>query len=290
MSILTRDNFLRTEYFSVYCNLHLKRVKILIMKDSDPTKKPNYPIESVDNALKLLLLFGEQNTISLTEASRLIGVVPSTAHRLLSMLQYRGFVRQDPVSRLYVAGSALVGVGLSVVRKMDIRDQARPFMEKLSIEVGETVHLSILQERDILFLKTVEGPKVLRVADRTGVSLPAHCTAAGKAMLAEVSVERLHELFPKEQLPPGLLPRSLVYRTDLERELDQVRQRGYATNYEESEPGLSAVAAVIRDHRHQVRAALGVTAPVSRLDEERVSSIAEATMRTAAEIGQHLAL
>ncbi len=257
------------------------------MTDNELTKKPNYPIESVDNALKLLLLFREQKAISVSEASRMIGVAPSTAHRLLSMLQYHGFVSQDAVTRVYEAGPALIDVGLSVVREMDIRGQARPFMEHLSVEVGETVHLAILQGQNILFLESIESQKALRVASRIGVHLPANCTAGGKALLARLSPEELRKIFPSEQLPT-LMPHSLASREELERELKLVRKRGYATNHDESEPSVSAVAAVIEDRMEQPRAALTVSAPVSRLNQEQEEVIAAAVLRTAAEIGKRV--
>src|SRR6266487_3789952 len=103
------------------------------MKNNDPTKKPNYPIESVDNALKLLLLFREQKSISVSEASKLMDVAPSTAHRLLSMLQYHGFVSQDPSTRTYVAGPALIDVGLSLLREWKFGGLAGPLLENLAL-------------------------------------------------------------------------------------------------------------------------------------------------------------
>ena len=258
------------------------------MKDVDVTRKPNYPIESVDNALKLLLLFAEQKSISVSEASRAIGVAPSTAHRLLSMLQYHEFVSQNPTTRSYEAGPSLLNLGLSVVRDMDIRRIARPFMEELRSEVGETVHLTILQGKNVLFIESVESLQALRVGDRTGISLPAHCTASGKALLAELPLERFYELFPDEQLT-GITPRSLTSREALERELALVRERGYATNFEESEPDVSAISAAIHDRLARLRASLAVSAPSTRLPENLVAQIAAAAMRTAAEIGKRLA-
>ena len=258
------------------------------MKDVDSTRKPNYPIESVDNALKLLLLFAEQKSITVSEASRSIGVAPSTAHRLLSMLQYYGFVSQNPTTRSYEAGSALINLGLSVVRDMDIRSLARPFMEELRSEVGETVHLTILQGKNVLFIETVESLQALRVGDRTGISLPAHCTASGKALLADLPLERLHELFPSERLS-GLTPNSLTSREALERELNLVREHGYATNFEESEPDVSAIAAVIHGRMSRLKTSLTVSAPSTRFHEDQVVRIAEATVRTAVEIGKLLA-
>ena len=258
------------------------------MKDLDVARKPNYPIESVDNALKLLLLFAEQKSISVSEASKAIAVAPSTAHRLLSMLQYYDFVSQNPTTRSYEAGPTLLNLGLAVVRDMDIRRLARPFMEERRSEVGETVHLTILQGRNVLFIETIESLQALRVGDRTGISLPAHCTASGKALLSELPLERLHELFPSEQLA-GLTPHSLTSREALERELSQARERGYATNFDESEPDVSAISAAIHDRLSRARASLTVSAPSTRLHEDLVAQIAAATMRTAAEIGKRLA-
>jgi len=258
------------------------------MMDLDRTRKPNYPIESVDNALKLLLLFAEQQAISVSEASRAIGVAPSTAHRLLSMLQYYDFVSQNPTTRSYEAGPTLLNLGLAVVREMDIRRLARPFMEALRSEVGETVHLTILQGKNVLFIETIESFQALRVGDRTGISLPAHCTASGKALLAELPLERLHELFPDEQLV-RLTAHSLTNREVLERELSQVRERGYATNFDESEPDVSAISAAIHDRLSRLRASLTVSAPSTRLQKDLVDQIAAATMRTAAAIEERLA-
>ena len=78
------------------------------------------------------------------DASRTLGVAPSTAHRLISMLQYHGFVEQDPRSKVYRAGAALAQIGLAVVRAMDVRAIARPVMERLNSDLGETIHLAVL--------------------------------------------------------------------------------------------------------------------------------------------------
>lgn len=148
-------------------------------------KPPSYPIESVDNALKLLHMLREQSHIRVSDASRAIGVARSTAHRLLAMLQHHGFVQQDPFSRAYIAGPALLDFGLAALRDRDIRTHARPFLEALGRESGETVHLAILQGgSDVLFLDCVESMKAVRVGNRTGLILPAHCSSAGKALLA----------------------------------------------------------------------------------------------------------
>jgi hypothetical protein len=85
--------------------------------------RPQYPIESVDNALKILLLLGERSELRLTEVADYLGVASSTAHRLLAMLQYRGFVRQEGRSKAYLPGTALTGVAFSILQRFDVPAQ-----------------------------------------------------------------------------------------------------------------------------------------------------------------------
>ena len=257
------------------------------MQNDVPGQKPAYPIESVDKALALLLLLRERRVLTVSEASRELGVAASTAHRLLAMLQYRGFVAQDPATKAYTLGPVLTELGLAAVRGMDIRAQARPVMERLVAEVGETVHLGVLRGTDVLFLESVESAKALRVADRTGMTLPAHASAVGKALLACLPVEQLHILYPDDNLP-SFRPNTITRRDTLEQVLAAVRERGYATNADESEAGVSGVAAPVRDSTGQVRAALTVSAPTSRLTEEQIAAIAPATMRAAEAISAKL--
>src|SRR3954463_615537 len=106
---------------------------------------PQYPIESVDNALRVLLLLGERPSLRLTDVSQYLGVASSTAHRLLAMLQFRGYVRQDAATRSYVPGPTLDSLAFSLLRRLDVRNRARPVLERLNRELGETVHLGRLE-------------------------------------------------------------------------------------------------------------------------------------------------
>jgi IclR family transcriptional regulator, acetate operon repressor len=207
-----------------------------VQKDnpSDDGAAPTYPISSVDNALRLLQLFREQQSVRLTDACAYLDVAHSTAHRLLAMLVHHGFVRQDPTTRAYLPGPTLVEIGLAVVQKMDIRLQVRPILEKLAAEFEETVHLVVLEGTHVRYLDAVESERALRVVARTGNLLPAHCTSAGKALLAELSPARLHELYPQARLPTQT-SHSLATMRSLEAALADIREQGYATHYEESE-------------------------------------------------------
>jgi DNA-binding IclR family transcriptional regulator len=248
---------------------------------------PNYPIGSVDNALRLLRIIADRDSIRIADASREIGVARSTAHRLMQMLQHHGFIQQDPESKAYVAGPELVRIGLAVVRNVDVRSVARPWMEKLVEQLQETVHLSELQGTNVVFLDSVESPRALRVGARTGMTLPAYCTASGKVMLADLSKEELHRRIPDTRFD-AVTAHTVTTRRKLEKDLEDVRTVGYAPNFGESEPDVHAIAAPIRDSRGRVRASLSVSVPPSRLKPEDVPRFAAAVVEASARIGEQL--
>jgi DNA-binding IclR family transcriptional regulator len=251
--------------------------KEAIVQEKQPpsdTPSPSYPISSVDNALRLLLLFREQQSVRLTEACSFLGVAHSTAHRLLAMLIHRGFVRQD-ASRAYRPGPMLVEIGLAVVQKMDVRMQARPYLEKLSADFGETVHLVILEGDQVRYVDAVESDRALRVTERTGQTLPAHCTSAGKALLGALSPAQVRAIYADKKLEVKTTHSVRSFKA-LETALDSVRTQGYATNHEESEDGVGSVAIALVNGTDRPVAALAVAVPVNRLGARVQANIVKA--------------
>lgn len=248
----------------------------------DSETGPAYPIASVNNALLLLLLFREQPRVRLTDACKYLGVAHSTAHRLLAMLAHHGFVQQEPVSRAYVAGPALVEVGLAVVGSLNVREQARPAMEELNAELGETVHLGVLEGNQVRYVDAVESERALRVVARTGTLVPAHCTSLGKALLSQMTDQQVAELYPESDEPfPARTDRSITTQADLLREVAKARERGYATNSGETEEDVGSIAVAFRDFAGRP-AALAVAAPLSRLNAQRVARVGEMMIETVA--------
>ena len=236
---------------------------------------PAYPIASVNNALLLLLLFREQPRVRLTDACKYLGVAHSTAHRLLAMLAYHGFVQQEPVTRAYIAGPALVEVGLAVVGSLNVREQARPVMEELAAELGETVHLGVLEGTQVRYVDGVESERALRVVARTGTLAPAHCTSLGKALLAQMTDEQVADLYPTSSEPfPARTENSVTTQTKLMKEIARTRERGYAVNSGETEEDVGSVAIAFRDFAGRP-AAIAVAAPTSRLSAQRISRIGQ---------------
>lgn len=231
-------------------------------------RPPAYPIASVDRALRLLLLVGRRSSVRLSEASEALGVAPSTAHRLLAMLAFHDFVRHDGDRHGYVAGPALAEIGRARVETADLRRLARPVLEDLAARTAETVHLAVLDGRVVRYVDAVESTRALRVAARTGRALPAHCTAAGKALLAALAPRRVSGLLAGVALEAAT-DRSITAHGALARHLATARRLGHAVNLEESEEGVASVAAAARDRAGRPLAAISVAGPVARMGAAR---------------------
>jgi DNA-binding IclR family transcriptional regulator len=261
---------------------------VLTRDEKHGVSRPGYPIGSVDNALKLLLAFREKPRIRLSEASVYLGVAHSTAHRLLAMLAYHGFVQQEESTKAYIAGPALLEVGLAVVNRMDIRSIARPILVDLKERFGETVHLAVLEGTKVRYLDCIESDKALRVAGRTGTLLPAHCTSVGKALLATLPPEDLQSLYPEDGELGGQTASSITTFDQLRQELEVVRKQGYATNQAESEEGVASVAVAVLDSRGHGLATLSVAGPVSRMNTRRMKEISGYLRKQSEQLAQSI--
>ena len=247
---------------------------------------PSYPIESVNNALRLLLMLREQPHLRLTTASAALGVAPSTAHRLLAMLEYNDFVRNDETLRAYVAGQALTEVGRAVVKRLVIRGVARPVLQRLRQVTNETVHLAMLTGSNVLYLDSFESGRGLRVTSRIGRSLPACCTSVGKAILASLPEAELTKIYPAEELPVQT-SESLATRADLRRELWKIREAGgVATNHGESEQGVGSVGIALPRTPGGRLTGISLAVPLVRLTDEATVELAGHLRKAADELGE----
>ncbi|MCZ4521752.1 IclR family transcriptional regulator [Rhodococcus ruber] len=222
-----------------------------------------YPIESVDNAATILLMFRGAPGVRVAQVAQDLGVARSTAHRMLTTLQASGLLRQNPGTKVYEPGPGLIEIGHAVIGASDLRTEIRPLLESVSAATKETTHLLVLENTATKFIDGVEGRHIVRSGLRVGERGFAHASAAGKVMLADLSTEELTKLYPSNRLSGGT-GRAIRTRSALIAALDEVRERGYAINDGESEPDLYAVAAGIRDHRGAMRAAVSISGPKGR--------------------------
>ncbi|MFC9518048.1 IclR family transcriptional regulator [Nocardiaceae bacterium NPDC056970] len=236
--------------------------------------KPSYALDSVDNALRLLQMLRDVGALRLKDAAEELGTAPSTAHRLLAMLVYRGFAVQDE-QRRYHPGPAM-GVGPAQQGwTRELTDICRPHMDALSTSIGETINLVIRIGAQVRFLYSAESESMLRVGDRQGQVLPAERTAGGRILLAELPRQTLEQLYllPDDESVTDSSPES---RYEVDRrvapdefesfcsELAAARAVGFAVNVEQTEAGVAALGVVLRNGSGQAVAALTVTVPTTR--------------------------
>lgn len=233
--------------------------------------EPSYPIESVRNALLLLLMLRERPELRLSDCARELGVARSTAHRLLGMLEHYEFVSRNASGRGYRAGPALLALGLAAVGDLDVRARARPYLERLRDELDETVSLIVLDGHRVRFVDAVESARPLRVAGRVGLELPAHRTSAGVAILAAMHPEQCAAHLAANA-PDDAAAEELV---------QTARERGYALVYNESDIEIAAVGVAVPGDASRGRAGIAVAAPAGRAGERAIRRWADAARDTA---------
>lgn len=247
---------------------------------SERSGAPVYPVESVDSALKILRLICDEKHVRVSEVALRLSVAQSTVHRMLSMLVHHGFAMQNEKRGEYRAGPMFLEMGFAALRDLEIRQYARPILEEVREQVDETVHLGVPYGLQVFYVEGVESRKALRVGLRVGSFHPAHQVGLGLALLATLSPEDLRSLYPTDEL-------LTVYEevesfAQLEAELDEVRRRGFSRSRSVSNEGVGSVALAILDRRGVARAAIGVSAPKTRVTPEREAEWEEA-LRAAAE-------
>ncbi|WP_063793790.1 IclR family transcriptional regulator [Streptomyces hirsutus] len=244
-------------------------------------------VESVHRALVLLKLMAEEGSLGVTEAATALEVNPSTAQRLLATLVGDGFAVQGTGKR-YAPGPEFLRPG-ALQRLPSVRERLRPHLERLFERVGETVHVATLVGTEIHHLDGIEAAShALRFGLRTGVTLPAHETSAGKALLADLPADDVDARYHIALSGP----RGRELRVDLgnlHEELERTRRRGIGTNFEESESGVAAFAVSIGLIDGE-RAALSIAMPIARCSRSDAAAFAAHLFTTASEARKDLDL
>ena len=221
-------------------------------------------------ALRALEWLSRRETpTGVTEMATALSIVKSNAHRVLTTLESMGYATSLQDGR-YEATLKMWEIGSSVLDRLDVKQVAHPEMEALSKLSGETVHLSLLDGPDVVYINKVESSQPVRAYSRVGGRAPAHAVATGKALLAFVA--DLDALLPKKLAE--YTPISIRDREVLKKELESVRRLGYSINRGEWREGVCGVGAPIRDERDNVVAAIGISGPGSRLTPVRLKALA----------------
>lgn len=239
------------------------------------SKKPNQLIKSLDRALDILeLIVGKENGMGVTEISRELDIHKSTVYRLLDTLKFRGYLEKNEDNHKYIAGINLFELSSKVLNDIDSRMRVRPYLEELMEKTKETIHLGILDEGEVIYLDKVESTATIRMYSQVGKRVPAHSTSLGKAIMAHIKEEKVKDIL-KEKGMEAKTKNTITELAQFLKHLNQVRKQGYAVDDEEQEEDIRCIAGPIFNHRGEIVAAFSISAPITRMTEERMDVLAE---------------
>ncbi|MGO8791378.1 MAG: IclR family transcriptional regulator [Terriglobia bacterium] len=253
-----------------------------------PTPATAYTVKSLVKALNILeVLADEEPPYTLTELSRRLHLHVSTVHRLLVNLVRHGFVEEDTVSGGYQLSYRVLRMGLRVLDRLDFRRAAQPLLRELNLRTQETVHMAILQGTRAISIEKFDSPHPVGLDARLGREMPLHCTGTGKTLLAYQSEDWLDRIAPSSGFA-RLTAHTITGLPQLRRELERIREQGYALDQEEAVEGLRCVAGPVLNHQGRIVAAFSVAGPATRLTPARQSEIARMVRETSRQISYRL--
>ncbi|WP_405699167.1 IclR family transcriptional regulator [Streptomyces sp. NBC_01383] len=241
----------------------------------------DYTIESLDTGLRLMRLFLTHDSLTVSEAAVRLSVGRSTAHRVLSTLEGRGFAIRDSSGRGYSPGPELVRLGRPAGFGTDVREQVGAVLDDAVRRTGETVQSAALIGDRIVVTDGRESPHPVRVVLEPGRTHPAHATSGGRMLLSRMTTEQVCALYPRERLDEDT-PHPAGSRSALLDELAEIRACGYALSRGESAPGMNTVAVPLTGSSWRDRLALMACAPADRGDDAALVRRAEELRRSAA--------
>lgn len=247
-------------------------------------------VQSLARAFGLLeLLSRHPQGMLLQDISDGCGLHKSTAHRLLSSLIALGYVKKTEGAGVqYRLTLKLAEMAGRVLGGLDVQEAARPVLERLCREAGEAVHLAVRDSNDIVYIQKWDGyAGAFQMSSRIGVRRPLYCTALGKSILSTLSDREIARVWEESDIV-AYTEHTVVQLERLYRELDGVREGGFALDNEENEPGVRCIAAPVRDYTGQCKAAFSVSAPTIRMTDARMEELAPLVKAAAREISAEL--
>lgn len=239
-------------------------------------------VRAVERALDILLCFTQERDLGLTEIASRIDLHKSTVHRLLTTLEERGFLLRNPATEKYRLGIRIWELSTHLPAFDEPAALLLPAMERLRDRLGETVSLYLRDGIERVRIQAVQSQQAIRRVAQIGARLPLSVGASSKVLAAYAPPEALSQLLESPSWPDA------VDRGQYREQLLEIIRQGYATSFEEREPGAAAVAVPVTGRSGDVVAALSLSGPVNRLSRETLVDYASVLSEAAAEMGMML--
>jgi DNA-binding IclR family transcriptional regulator len=238
------------------------------------------PIQVSDRLFLTLETLADLGPVSLADLCRHLQLNKSTVHRLLCSLIYVGYVRQDEETGKYDLSCKLLTLSNKLLSRMDILEEVRPYLRRLALETGETVHLVQIDGLDAIYIyKQESSQNSVRMTSKVGSRIPLYCSGVGKAMLADMPDDTIRTYWDNSTI------RSLTERTVVDYDqfceiIHAVRENGYALDDEENELGVRCIAVSLPNYKGKPKYAFSVSAPSGRMTDERIHALAPVMLDT----------
>jgi len=235
----------------------------------------------------VLEALANEKQLGVSELAARLGIHKSTVYRFLCSLKTLGYVRQNDDNEKYGLSFKILDLAGRILSGIDVRQAARTVMERLSDETRETVHLATLEQTDVIYIDKIDSSQPLRMHSYVGQKIPLHASALGKVLLAWGPQDILKGVLEKGNLK-RFTDTSITEPAALNEEIDRIRTQGYAEDREESVRGVRWVAAPILNREGSVVAALSISLPSQRLDDEKMGSLQKMVREGALQISERM--
>lgn len=241
----------------------VKKVKI-------KREKSDYTVQAVSNAIDILELLGDyDHELSVSEIVSQLSLTKSNVQKLLSNLESYGYVEHNRYTGNYRLGVKIFQISQAYINKLNLIEVSHHYMNLLKNQLNESVYIGVLRQKRIVYLEVVETDASVRVRPRIGNIGPAYATAMGKAHLLAMSDKEIEDFFENRSFE-SYTKNTIKSLDDLKNHIKSIKSLGYAIDDEEYENGVCCIAAPIYDFLGNVIAAISITAPKERVDDNRL--------------------
>lgn len=253
---------------------------------ADSERKSSGTVQSVDRALQVLEILAHAGEAGVTDIASELDVHKSTAFRLIASLEARGLVEQNAERGRYRLGVGILRLAGATTARLDVVQEARPLVQSLANEIGETVNIAVLNDGAALYLDQVAGSSALQPHNWVGQRIPLHATSNGKVLLSGLTDERVQQEVGRRLR--AYTPSTVTSVKVLLGELENIRTVGHAVVVDELEMGLTAVSAPLRNVHGDVLASLSISGSTFRFDETLIRAATDAVVAVATEVSGRL--
>ena len=245
-------------------------------------KSENGSVQSVMRALDIVdVLSNSEESLGVTQIANLAGLSKTTTFRLLGTLISAGYVQKIQDQNDYQLSMKFLKISDLILKRLDIREVAKPFIKNLSNSTKEIVHLAIMDGNEIVYIDKMEGSEhPMRIFSNVGKHTPIHCTGLGKVFLSELPDDEVEKIVAQKGLKK-YTENTITDMGELKTELAAIKERGYAFDKMEHEIGIWCVAAPVFDRKKKIAAAISITAPEIYMSEQKTALLLKEVVNSA---------